>query len=40
MFSFTGRKDPAPEALSVADVLRAFSARRLIAEKEMDLNRN
>jgi hypothetical protein len=39
MFSFTGRKDPAPEALSVADVLRAFSVRRLIAEKEMDLNR-
>jgi len=39
MFSFTGRKDSAEGTLSVADALRAFSIRTLVAAKELDLNR-
>jgi len=38
-FSFTGRKDPAPEAFSVADAFRAFSIRTLAVAKEWNLNR-
>lgn len=38
-FPFTGRKDSAEGTLSVADGLRAFSIRTLVAAKELDLNR-
>jgi glyceraldehyde-3-phosphate dehydrogenase (NADP+) len=38
-FPFTGRKDSAEGTLSVADALRAFSIRTLVAAKELDLNR-
>ena len=38
-FPFTGRKDSAEGTLSVADALRAFSIRTLVAAKEMGLNR-
>ncbi len=38
-FPFTGRKDSAEGTLSVADALRAFSIRSLVAAKETDANR-
>jgi len=39
VFPFTGRKDSAVGTLSVADALRAFSIRAIVAAKELDLNR-
>ena len=39
VFPFTGRKDSAVGTLSVADALRAFSIRAIVAAKETDLNR-
>jgi glyceraldehyde-3-phosphate dehydrogenase (NADP+) len=39
VFPFTGRKDSAVGTLSVADALRAFSIRTLVAAKETDANR-
>ncbi len=39
IFPFTGRKDSAVGTLSVADALRAFSIRAIVAAKELDLNR-
>ena len=39
MFPFTGRKDSAVGTLSVADALRAFSIRAMVAAKEFDLNK-
>lgn len=39
VFPFTGRKDSAVGTLSVADALRAFSIRAIVAAKEFDLNR-
>ena len=39
IFPFTGRKDSAVGTLSVADGLRAFSIRAVVAAKELDLNR-
>ena len=38
-FPFTGRKDSAEGTLSVADALRVFSIRTLVAAKENDANR-
>lgn len=38
-FPFTGRKDSAEGTLSVADALRAFSIRTLVAAKDVELNR-
>jgi glyceraldehyde-3-phosphate dehydrogenase (NADP+) len=39
VFPFTGRKDSAVGTLSVADALRAFSIRAIVAAKEFDLNK-
>jgi glyceraldehyde-3-phosphate dehydrogenase (NADP+) len=39
VFPFTGRKDSAVSTLSVADALRAFSIRTIVAAKDLDLNR-
>jgi len=39
VFPFTGRKDSAVGTLSVADALRAFSIRAIVAAKETELNR-
>jgi glyceraldehyde-3-phosphate dehydrogenase (NADP+) len=39
VFPFTGRKDSAVATLSVADALRAFSIRAVVAGKEFDHNR-
>lgn len=39
LFPFTGRKDSAVGTLSVADALRAFSIRAIVAAKESELNR-
>lgn len=39
-FPFTGRKDSAEGTLSVADALRAFSIRSLVAAKQTDANRS
>lgn len=39
-FPFTGRKDSAEGTLSVADALRAFSIRTLVAAKETDVNKS
>jgi glyceraldehyde-3-phosphate dehydrogenase (NADP+) len=39
-FPFTGRKDSAEGTLSVADALRAFSIRTLVAAKETDINKS
>jgi len=39
VFPFTGRKDSAVSTLSVADALRAFSIRTIVAAKDIDLNR-
>ncbi|WP_408648737.1 NADP-dependent glyceraldehyde-3-phosphate dehydrogenase [Tumidithrix elongata] len=38
-FPFTGRKDSAEGTLSVADALRVFSIRTIVAAKEVDLNK-
>jgi glyceraldehyde-3-phosphate dehydrogenase (NADP+) len=38
-FPFTGRKDSAVGTLSVADALRAFSIRAIVAAKELEINR-
>jgi len=38
-FPFTGRKDSAEGTLSVADALRAFSIRTLVAAKDTDINK-
>ena len=38
-FPFTGRKDSAEGTLSVADALRAFSIRTLVAAKQTEENR-
>jgi glyceraldehyde-3-phosphate dehydrogenase (NADP+) len=39
VFPFTGRKDSAVGTLSVADALRAFSIRAIVAAKDFDLNK-
>jgi glyceraldehyde-3-phosphate dehydrogenase (NADP+) len=39
-FPFTGRKDSAEGTLSVADALRAFSIRTLVATKDTDINKS
>jgi glyceraldehyde-3-phosphate dehydrogenase (NADP+) len=39
LFPFTGRKDSAVGTLSVADALRAFSIRTLVAARETEANR-
>jgi glyceraldehyde-3-phosphate dehydrogenase (NADP+) len=39
IFPFTGRKDSAVGTLSVADALRSFSIRTLVAAKELEVNR-
>lgn len=39
IFPFNGRKDSAEGTLSVADALRAFSIRTLVAAKEVDINK-
>jgi glyceraldehyde-3-phosphate dehydrogenase (NADP+) len=39
VFPFTGRKDSAAGTLSVADALRAFSIRAIVAAKEFELNK-
>jgi glyceraldehyde-3-phosphate dehydrogenase (NADP+) len=39
-FPFTGRKDSAEGTLSVADALRAFSIRTLVAAKETEVNKS
>lgn len=39
LFPFTGRKDSAVGTLSVADALRAFSIRAIVAAKEIELNK-
>lgn len=38
-FPFTGRKDSAEGTLSVADALRAFSIRTLVAAKQTEINK-
>ncbi|MBK3744697.1 NADP-dependent glyceraldehyde-3-phosphate dehydrogenase [Paraburkholderia aspalathi] len=40
VFPFAGRKDSAEGTLSVADALRAFSIRSMVAAKQTDANRN
>lgn len=39
-FPFTGRKDSAEGTLSVADALRSFSIRTLVAAKETEVNKS
>jgi glyceraldehyde-3-phosphate dehydrogenase (NADP+) len=39
LFPFNGRKDSAEGTLSVADALRVFSIRTLVATKSSDLNK-
>lgn len=39
VFPFTGRKDSAVGTLSVADALRAFSIRAIVAAREIELNK-
>lgn len=39
-FPFTGRKDSAEGTLSVANALRAFSIRTLVAAKETEVNKS
>lgn len=39
VFPFTGRKDSAVGTLSVADALRAFSIRAIVAARDLELNR-
>ncbi|HAD04586.1 MAG TPA: NADP-dependent glyceraldehyde-3-phosphate dehydrogenase, partial [Desulfuromonas sp.] len=39
VFPFTGRKDSAVGTLSVADALRSFSIRTMVAAKETPANR-
>jgi glyceraldehyde-3-phosphate dehydrogenase (NADP+) len=39
VFPFTGRKDSAESTLSVADALRAFSIRTMVAAKENEPNK-
>jgi glyceraldehyde-3-phosphate dehydrogenase (NADP+) len=39
VFPFTGRKDSGEGTLSVADALRTFSIRAMVAAKEIDVNK-